>query len=348
MKILAIESSCDETAAAVVEDGRTVLSNVVYTQVALHAQYGGVVPEIASRKHVEKISAVAQQALEEAGLGLADVEGVAVTYAPGLIGALLTGIGFAKGLAYGLGVPLIPVHHLRGHIAACYISENPVEPPFLALVVSGGHSHIVRVDDYMDYTVLGRTRDDAAGEAYDKVARILGAGYPGGAAVEKLAKSGDPKAYRLPVTHFDDAPFDYSFSGLKTHVLNLVHRRRQAGEDVPAADIAASFNATVVKTLLDKFYLAAENTGLRTFVLAGGVAANSLLRREFVRRAQALQGRAHIPPMPLCGDNAAMIGAQGYYEWSAGHVAGCDLNGYPTMDISCNYGNAARPCTPEK
>lgn len=198
MKILAIESSCDETAVAVVEDGRTVLSNVVYTQVALHAQYGGVVPEIASRKHVEKISAVAQQALEEAGLGLADVEGVAVTYAPGLIGALLTGIGFAKGLAYGLGVPLIPVHHLRGHIAACYISENPVEPPFLALVVSGGHSHIVRVDDYTDYTVLGRTRDDAAGEAYDKVARILGAGYPAAPLLKSLPKAATQRRIAFP------------------------------------------------------------------------------------------------------------------------------------------------------
>ena len=348
MKILAIESSCDETAAAVVEDGRTVLSSVVYTQVALHAQYGGVVPEIASRKHVEKVSAVAQQALAEAALAPEEIDGVAVTYAPGLIGALLTGIGFAKGLAYGLGVPLIPVHHLRGHIAACYLAENPAKPPFLALVVSGGHSHIVRVDDYTAYTVIGRTRDDAAGEAFDKVARILGAGYPGGAAIERIGAQGNPKAYRLPVTNFDDAPYDFSFSGLKTHILNLVHRLRQSGADVPAADIAASFNATVVKTLLDKFFLAAEHTGLRSFVLAGGVAANSLLRGEFVRRAQAAGGAAHIPPLSLCGDNAAMIGAQGFHEWSAGHIAGCDLNGYPTMDISCNYSRCFSACNPEK
>ena len=333
MKLLGIESSCDETAAAVVEDGRVICSSVVASQIEEHKLYGGVVPEIASRRHSEAIVTVTEQALAEAGCAWSDLDGIAVTHAPGLIGALLVGVNFAKGLSLATWLPLIPVHHLRGHIAACYISENPVEPPFLALVVSGGHSHIVRVDDYTDYTVLGRTRDDAAGEAYDKVAHILGAGYPGGAAVEKLAKSGDPKAYRLPVTHFDDAPFDYSFSGLKTHVLNLVHRRRQAGEDVPAADIAASFNATVVKTLLDKFYLAAENTGLRTFVLAGGVAANSLLRREFVRRAQALQGRAHIPPMPLCGDNAAMIGFAASYRFQRGERAGLDLNAVPSMPL---------------
>ena len=245
------------------------------------------------------------QALAEAALAPEEIDGVAVTYAPGLIGALLTGIGFAKGLAYGLGVPLIPVHHLRGHIAACYLAENPAKPPFLALVVSGGHSHIVRVDDYTAYTVIGRTRDDAAGEAFDKVARILGAGYPGGAAIERIGAQGNPNAYRLPVTHFDDAPYDFSFSGLKTHILNLVHRLRQSGVDVPAADIAASFNATVVKTLLDKFFLAAEHTGLRSFVLAGGVAANSLLRGEFVRRAQAARGsRAYPAAVPVRGQRS--------------------------------------------
>lgn len=337
MNILAIESSCDETAAAVVADGRKILSNVVYTQVALHAEYGGVVPEIASRKHVEKISSVAMRALADAEMELRDVDAVAVTYAPGLIGALLTGISFAKGLAYGCGLPLIPVHHLRGHIAAGYISETPIEPPFLALVVSGGHSHIVRVDDYTSYTVLGHTRDDAAGEAYDKVARVLGAGYPGGPAIEKLAAGGDSKAYHFPVANFDDSPYDYSFSGVKTHVVNLVHKLRQSGDTIPAADIAASFNATVVKTLLDKFFAAAQQTSLKKFIIAGGVAANRLLRNEFERRAAAAGGKAYIPPMSLCGDNAAMIAAQGYYECMAGHVAGLDLNGYPTMNIADNY-----------
>ena len=310
MRILAIESSCDETAAAVVEDGRNVLSSVVASQVEEHKLYGGVVPEIASRRHAEAIVGVVQEALDQARLTLGEVEAVAVTHAPGLIGALLVGVNFAKGLSMAAGLPLIPVHHLRSHIAANYLAHPELKPPFLCLVVSGGHSHIVEVADYTKMRIIGRTRDDAAGEAFDKAARAMGMPYPGGIHLDRI-----------------------SFSGLKTAVINQIHNASQKGVELPVADLAASFRKAVVDCLVQNFQKAAEDFHCTTLVTAGGVSANSLLRS----RLEALCGergwKLYMPPKELCGDNAAMVGAQGFYEWKAGNRAGLNLNACATMSI---------------
>lgn len=333
MNILAIESSCDETAAAVVRDGRTLLSDRIASQADEHRLYGGVVPEIASRRHTEAISMVVREALEQAGITLSDIDGIAVTYAPGLIGALLVGVNFAKGLAQAAGLPLIPVHHLRAHIAANYLVHPDLKPPFLCLVVSGGHSHIVRVEDYTTFTVLGRTRDDAAGECFDKAARAMGMPYPGGVHLDRAAQLGNPHAFPLPRPHVDGSPCDFSFSGLKTAVINLLHKADQRGETVDTNDLSASFQYTVCDLLSANFLKAARQTGDTTLVLAGGVSANSGLRSTMERLCAENGFRLYVPPLSLCGDNAAMVGAQGYYEYLAGHVAGPDLNAVATMPI---------------
>ncbi len=325
MKILAIESSCDETAAAVVEDGRRVLSNIVATQIAEHRLYGGVVPEIASRRHCEAIVGVTEEALSQAGLALAEVDAVAVTYAPGLIGALLVGVNFAKGLALSTGKPLIPVHHLRGHIAANYLAYPELEPPFLCLVISGGHSHIVEVKSYTDFSVIGRTRDDAAGEAYDKAARAMGYPYPGGIEIDRAAQKGKP-SYKLPRPSVEDHPYDMSFSGLKTAVLNLLNQSKQKGVEVNKEDLCASFQLAVCDILSDRLMLAQEASGYRKIVLAGGVSANSGVRARIASECEKRGFTLYMPPLCYCGDNAAMIGSQAFYEYQAGHVAGLDLN----------------------
>lgn len=333
MKILGIESSCDETAAAVVEDGRRVLSNIVASQVEEHRLYGGVVPEIASRRHAEAIVGVVDEALNKAGCTLSDIDAVGVTYAPGLIGALLVGVNFAKGLSLSADKPLIPVHHLRAHIASNYISDLELKPPFLCLVVSGGHSHIVEVRDYTDMRVIGRTRDDAAGEAFDKAARAMGIPYPGGVELDKIAESGDDTAFAMPRPKVDGSPYDFSFSGLKTAVINLIHNKSQKGEAIPVADICASYRRAVVGCLCDNFLKAAEDLGYTTLVTAGGVSANTLLRRELILRCEG-KYRLYMPDKTLCGDNAAMVGSQAYYEFLAGHIAGADLNAIATLPIS--------------
>ena len=334
MRILGIESSCDETAAAVVEDGRTVLSNVVASQIEEHRLYGGVVPEIASRRHAEAISGVVNEALEQAHVTLADVDAVAVTHAPGLIGALLVGVSFAKGLAMATGKPLVPVHHLRSHIAANYLAHPDLKPPFLCLVVSGGHSHIVRVDDYTRFSVIGRTRDDAAGECYDKAARAMGMPYPGGVALDRLAAQGNPHAYPLPRPHVEGSRYDFSFSGLKTAVINRLHNAEQKGETVNKADLCASFQHTVTELLVSHTLLAADDLGMDTIVLAGGVCANSGLRAGMTAACEQAGKRLFFPPLSLCGDNGAMVAAAGYYEWLAGHTAGADLNAVASLPIS--------------
>ena len=321
MLILGFESSCDETAAAVVEDGRLLRSNVIATSVAEQALYGGVVPEIASRRHAESISQVADKALADAGLTIADIDAVAVTFAPGLIGAVLVGVNFAKGLAYSAGKPLVPVHHLRGHIAANYLTHPELQPPFLCLVASGGHSHIVMVEDWCRYRVLGRTVDDAAGEAFDKVARTLGLPYPGGPSVSQAARSGDPHAYKLPVPHVE-GKYNVSFSGLKTAVVNEVHNAEQRGEPVRVPDMAASFQERIAQILAKKLLAAAADTGAKTVCLAGGVAANGRLRQLVNDGAQKLGARVFLPELKYCGDNAAMIAAQGYHEYKDGNLAG--------------------------
>ena len=326
MNILAVESSCDETAVAVVQDGRTVLSDAIASQADMHTLYGGVVPEIASRKHMEAIAGLSETALERAGITRAQVDAVAVTYAPGLIGALLVGVNFAKGLSLATGLPLVPVHHLRGHIASGYLSDARLEPPFLCLVASGGHSHIVQVEDYTKLKILGRTRDDAAGEAFDKAARAMGIPYPGGVEMDRIAEEGDPNAYKLPHPHVEGAPLDFSFSGLKTAVLNLLNNARQKGEEISVPDLCASYRKAVVSCLTENFFKAAEMTGAKTLAAAGGVSANRLLRRELERLARERGLKVYLPDKPLCGDNAAMIASQGYYEYLAGNTAGMDLN----------------------
>ncbi len=335
MLILGIESSCDETAAAVVRDGREVLTNIVSSQIDIHTLYGGVVPEIASRAHVEAVSNVTRQALE--GIGAEKIDAVAVTNAPGLIGALLVGLNFAKSFAYATGKPLIPVHHIRGHVAANYISHPDLTPPFIALIASGGHSHIVRVEDYTRYRILGHTRDDAAGESFDKVARILGLGYPGGPKIDKVARNGDPYAIHFPQTNFKDAPFDFSFSGVKTAVINYVHNASQQGKTLTEkeiADVAASFQHAACTVLTEKAIAAVlAEAGERKLVLAGGVAANSTLRR-YLENETAKHGiKLYMAPPEYCGDNAAMIASQGYYEYLAGNTADTDLNAYATESI---------------
>ena len=333
MYILGIESSCDETAASVVEDGRRVLSNVVASQVEEHRLYGGVVPEIASRRHAEAISGVVRQALEQADKTPAQLDGIAVTYAPGLIGALLVGVGFAKGLALATGKPLIPTHHLRSHIAANYLAHPELQPPFLCLVVSGGHSHIVQVEDYTRFRVIGHTRDDAAGECYDKAARAMGMPYPGGVALDKLAAEGNPAAYTLPRPRVEGSPYDFSFSGLKTAVINLLHNAQQKGETVNKADLCASFQHRATEMLVENTMRAAADTGAHTIVLAGGVSANSGLRAGMETACARAGYRLFVPPLSLCGDNGAMVAAQGYYELLAGHTAGMELNAAATMSI---------------
>ena len=335
MKILAIESSCDETAAAVVEDGRNVLSNIVASQVEEHKLYGGVVPEIASRRHAEAIVGVVDEAVKAADCTLNEIDAVAVTYAPGLIGALLVGVNFAKGLSLATGKPLIPVHHLRSHIASNYISHKELKPPFLCLVVSGGHSHIVEVKDYTEMKVIGRTRDDAAGEAFDKAARAMGIPYPGGVELDKIAEGGDDTAFPMPRPHVDGAPYDFSFSGLKTAVINLIHNKQQKGEEIPVADVCASYRRAVVGCLTENFLKAADDLGYKTLVIAGGVSANSLLRRELERLCRDKYD-LYMPEKYLCGDNGAMVGAQGYYEYLAGHTAKSDLNAVATLPIDEN------------
>lgn len=333
MRILALESSCDETAAAVVEDGRKILSSVVASQVEEHRLYGGVVPEIASRRHSEAVVPVTRQALQEAGMELSEVDAIAVTYAPGLIGALLVGVNFAKGLSLAAGKPLIPVHHLRGHIASNYLTSPELEPPFLCLVVSGGHSHIIQVKTYTELHVLGRTRDDAAGEAFDKAARAMGIPYPGGIAMDKLAETGDPEAFRLPRPSVVGAPYDFSFSGLKTAVINLLHTAEQRGEEISIPDLSASYRKAVVDCLTGNFIRAAEDTGAKKLVIAGGVSANSLLRRVLEKECASRGWAFYRPDLSLCGDNAAMIGSQAYYEYLAGKTAGMELNGCAAVSI---------------
>ncbi len=333
MRILAIESSCDETAAAVVEDGRKVISSVVASQVEEHKLYGGVVPEIASRRHAEAIVGVTQQALMQAEMELGEVDALAVTYAPGLIGALLVGVNFVKGLKLSTGKPLIPVHHLRSHIAANYIAHPDLKPPFLCLVVSGGHSHIIQVEDYTALKVIGRTRDDAAGEAFDKAARAMGMPYPGGIHMDQVAERGNDGAFRFPHPRVDGAPYDFSFSGLKTAVINQIHNASQKGMELPVEDLAASFRKAVVDCLTDRFVKAAEDIGAVKLVTAGGVSANRLLRSRLEEICRQKGWQLFMPPLSLCGDNAAMVGAQAYYEYCSGKRAGLDLNACAAMSI---------------
>ena len=333
MKILAFESTCDETAVAVVEDGRKVLTDQIRSQAQLHAIYGGVVPEIASRCLVEAISLLAQQAIEAAGIERKEIDAVAVSYAPGLIGAVLVGVNFAKACASALQVPLIPVHHIRGHIAANYLAYPELEPPFLCLAISGGNSLLVDVRDYTDMKILGCTRDDAAGECFDKTARVLGLPYPGGRPIELLSQGGDDSKYVFPIGHVDGNPYDMSFSGLKTAVINLVHNAQQKGEELDRASLAASFTKAVSDSLVPRTMMAARELGYDKIVVAGGVAANKRIRADFAAAAEKDGRKMFIPPLKLCGDNGAMIGAQGYYEYLAGTRAGSDLNAYATMEI---------------
>ena len=333
MKILAFETTCDETAAAIVEDGRKILSDQILSQASLHAVYGGVVPEIASRCHIEAISILARRAVEAAGIEKKDIDAVAVSYAPGLIGAVLVGVNFAKSCALALGVPLIPVHHIRGHIAANYLAYPELEPPFLCLAISGGNTLLVDVRGYTDMKILGSTRDDAAGECFDKTARVLGLPYPGGKPIDDLSKGGDDSRYSFPTAHVDGSPYDMSFSGLKTAVINLVHNAGQKGEEINRADLAASFTKAVSDSLVPRAMKAAGKLGYGKIVVAGGVAANSRIRADFTSAAEKAGCNLYIPPLSLCGDNGAMIGAQAYYEYLAGTRAGSDLNAYATMDI---------------
>lgn len=337
MKILAIESSCDETAAAVVEDGREVKSSVVSTQIEKHKVFGGVVPEIASRLHTENISWVVEKALTDANCTLDDIDAIGVTYAPGLIGALLVGVNYAKGLALASGKPLVPVHHLRSHIAANYITHKDLKPPFMCLVVSGGNTLLCKVNDYTDFEVVGRTRDDAAGEAMDKAARTLGLPYPGGVNLDKISKNGDNTKYKFPKPRVDGSLLDFSFSGLKTNVINLVHNATQKGEELNPADVGASFINGVVNCLADNTVKAMEMYDEKTLVLAGGVSANSVLRSRMEALAKEKNWNLYLPDLSLCGDNGAMVGAQGYFEYINGTTANMDLNGKATADITENY-----------
>ncbi len=336
MRILGIESSCDETAAAVVEDGRKILSSVVASQIDIHAKYGGVVPEIASRAHTEAICGVVETALLNAEMTINDIDAIAVTNAPGLIGALLTGLSFAKGFAFSSGKPLVPVHHIRGHVAANYLAHEDLKPPFVALVVSGGHTSLMRVNDYTDYKLIGSTRDDAAGEAFDKCARVLGLPYPGGAAMDKLAAVGDKHKYKFTAGSVDNAEYDFTFSGLKTAVINLVHTETQRGrvmDDEFRADVAASFTETLNRTITTRLELLLSREGGCNIVLAGGVAANSHLRQAVAETAEKYGARLYLPPLKLCGDNAAMIASQGYFEYKKGVLGGTDLNAYATKSV---------------
>ena len=331
--ILAIESSCDETAAAVVKNGREVLSNVIFSQIALHTVYGGVVPEIASRKHIEKINQVIEEALTEAGVTLKDIDGIAVTYGPGLVGALLVGVSAAKAISFATGIPLIGVHHIEGHISANFIENKELEPPFVCLVVSGGHSHLVVVKDYGEYEIIGRTRDDAAGEAFDKVARAIGLGYPGGPKIDKLAKEGNPDAIRFPRAKVEESEYDFSFSGLKSAVLNYLNGCQMKGETIVEADVAASFQKAVIDVLVDHSMYAVKKYGFDKFAIAGGVASNSSLRAAFEQRCKQENIKFYHPSPIYCTDNAAMIGVAGYYEYIKGVRSGLDLNAVPNLRL---------------
>lgn len=331
--ILAIESSCDETAAAVVRNGREVKSNVISSQIDLHKLYGGVVPEIASRKHIEKINVVIEEALEEAGMTLDDIDAIGVTYGPGLVGALLVGVAEAKAIAYATNKPLVGVHHIEGHVSANYIENKELEPPFMCLIVSGGHTHIVLVKGYGEYEIIGRTRDDAAGEAFDKVARAIGLGYPGGPKIDKLAKEGNPNAIKFPRAHIDGAEFDFSFSGIKSAVLNYVNSCAMKGEEVNKADVAASFQQAVIEVLVERTMKAAKAHGVDKIAIAGGVAANSSLRNAMQQACEKNKMKFYHPSLIYCTDNAAMIGVAAYYEYLNGTRHGLDLNAVPNLKI---------------
>lgn len=331
--ILAVESSCDETAAAVVRNGREVLSNVISSQIAVHTRFGGVVPEIASRKHIEKINQVITQALDDAGKELADMTAIGVTYGPGLVGALLVGVAEAKAIAWAAGKPLVGVHHIEGHVAANYIENPDLKPPFACLIVSGGHTHLVVVRDYGEFEILGRTRDDAAGEAFDKVARAVGLGYPGGPKVDAAAKEGDPHAYEFPRAKVEGAPYDFSFSGIKSAVLNEINRAKMAGEEIRVADLAASFQNAVVEALVSRAVPAAKEYGGGRLAIAGGVAANSALRTALAAACAKEGIRFYYPSPLLCTDNAAMIGSAAYYEYIRGARSGWDLNAVPNLKL---------------
>lgn len=333
IRILAIESSCDETAAAVVQNGRTVLSSVIASQIATHTLYGGVVPEIASRKHTEKINQVVSEALKEAGMQAEEVDGVAVTYGPGLVGPLLIGVSFAKAVAWALDKPLIGVNHIEGHVAANYIEHKDLEPPFVCLIVSGGHTHLVVVEDYGQFRVLGRTRDDAAGEAFDKVARSIGLGYPGGPKIDAEAKRGNPDAICFPRGKVQDSPYDFSFSGLKSAVLNYQNHARMTGEGINPSDLAASFQKAVVDVLVEHSIAAVRNLGMKQLAAAGGVASNSALRTALSQRCAAEGIQFYRPSPILCTDNAAMIGAAAYYAYRGGAASGLDLNAVPGLKL---------------
>ena len=334
---LAIETSCDETSVALVKNGREVLSNVIYSQIEIHEKFGGVVPEIASRNHVDKISGIIDEALKQASLGFSDVDFVSTTYGPGLVGALLVGMSTAKALAYSLGVPLVPVNHIEGHIFANFIEYPDLEPPLLCLVVSGGHTHLIHVKDYQQFEVLGKTRDDAAGEAYDKVARTLGLGYPGGPIIDKLAKIGDPKKIPFPRTYLEKDSLDFSFSGIKSAVLNYINGCRMKNIEIVVEDVAASFQEAVVDVLVNKMAMAIDVTGVKQIALAGGVAANSHLRAKIQEMAQQKGVSFHNPSLVLCTDNAAMIGCVGYYNYQAGITADQYLNAVPNLKIGQGY-----------
>ena len=331
--ILAIESSCDETAAAVVKNGREVLSNVINTQIAIHTEYGGVVPEIASRNHIENINPVIKKALTDAGVTLDDIDAIGVTYGPGLVGALLVGVAEAKAIAFAKNKPLVGVHHIEGHISANYVENKELEPPFVALVVSGGHTHLVKVNDYGEYEIIGRTRDDAAGEAFDKVARAIGLGYPGGPKIDKLAKEGNPEAIEFPRAHVDDAPYDFSFSGIKSAVLNYINSANMQGKEINRADVAASFQKAVVDALVSRAVKLAKECGMDKLAIAGGVASNSALRAAVQEECAKNNIRFYSPSPVLCTDNAAMIGAAAYYEYIKGVRHGYDLNAVPNLKL---------------
>lgn len=336
--VLGIESSCDETAAAVVRNGREVLSNVISSQIALHTQFGGVVPELASRKHIEKIDQVITEALAQAGVTLEQIDVIGVTSGPGLVGALLVGVAEGKALAWAARKPLVGVHHIEGHVCANFIAHPDLEPPFLCLIVSGGHTHLVRMKDYGEFEIIGRARDDAAGEAFDKVARSIGLGYPGGPKVDKAARDGDPHAYEFPRADVEGAPYDFSFSGVKSAVLNELNRLRMQGEEPVTADVAASFQKAVVDVLVDKTMAAARDLGEKKVALAGGVAANSALRAAMQEACDRTGVTCFYPPLILCTDNAAMIASAGYYEWCKGRTSGWDLNAIPNLALGKKVG----------
>ena len=334
MKILAIESSCDDTAVAIVEDGRKIMSFGVLSQIEEHKKYGGVVPEVASRRHIENIAPLVQSALQNANLTFKDIQAIAVTYAPGLVGSLLVGVNFAKGLAISLDIPIIPVHHIKAHVASLYLTNKNLEPPFLCLVVSGGHSHILEVKSYTQMNIIGRTRDDAAGEAFDKIGRRLGFDYPGGIMLDKIAEEGDPNSFKLPVPlKLEENTYDFSFSGIKTAMINIINNLNQKNENLPISDLAASFRKSVVNSLVKNLLLAAQDYNYTSLAIAGGVSANSLLRRELENLCTQNALKLFLPDLKYCGDNAAMVGAQGYYEFLEGKTANLNLNAKATLPV---------------